>query len=217
MTQSVWTIVVGAGSGTRFGGPKQLADCAGRRVIDWSTAAALTASDGVVLVLPPALISDDGHFETDSGVVTAVPGGETRSGSVRAGLAAVPADAAVIVVHDAARPAASPALFARAVAAVRSGAHSAIPVVPVVDTIRHIDGGVVDRETLVAVQTPQAFAASSLRAAHAGTAEATDDASLVEAAGGLVVHVEGEPANMKITTPADLSAVAATLSREVPS
>jgi 2-C-methyl-D-erythritol 4-phosphate cytidylyltransferase len=123
---------------------------------------------------------------------------------VRAGLARVPDDADVIVVHDGARPLADADLFAAVVRAVHEGADAALPGVPVADTLRSRDGGVVDREGVVAVQTPQAFRAAALRAAHATATEATDDASLVEAAGGKVVVVDGSPSNVKITRPADL-------------
>jgi 2-C-methyl-D-erythritol 4-phosphate cytidylyltransferase len=112
-------------------------------------------------------------------------------------------------VHDAARPFAAPALFEAVVAAVRAGADGAVPGIPVSDTIKRVVGGAVvatlDRDELVAVQTPQAFAAAALRRAHAdGAAEATDDAALVEATGGRVVVVPGDPANTKITLRADL-------------
>ena len=195
----VWSIVVAAGSGRRFGGAKQYEPLAGRRVIDWSLAAARADADGVVLVVAPAHAGD---AEAAADVVVA--GAGTRSGSVRAGLAAVPADAEVVVVHDAARPLAGPELFRDVVAAVRAGADAAVPGVPVVDTLRARTGGTVDRDGLVAVQTPQAFRAAPLRAAHAGKGEATDDASLVEAGGGKVVVVNGSPSNLKITRPDDL-------------
>lgn len=134
---------------------------------------------------------------------------------MRAGLAAVPEAAEVVVVHDGARPAASVALFERVVEAVRAGADAAVPGLPVPDTVKRVRDGVVvetlPRAELVAVQTPQAFRAAALRAAHAQDAEATDDAALVESAGGRVVIVEGEEANRKITTPADIDALAAVL------
>jgi 2-C-methyl-D-erythritol 2,4-cyclodiphosphate synthase len=128
---------------------------------------------------------------------------------VRAGLAHVPDDAAIICVHDAARPFADGHMFARVIAAVAAGADAAIPGVPVTDTIKQVDsvGTVVHtppRAELTAVQTPQAFRAATLRAAHAVGSDATDDAALVEAAGGRVVVVEGDPANRKITDPDDL-------------
>ena len=195
----VWAIIVAAGSGRRFGGAKQYEPLAGRRVIDWSVAAARTVADGVVLVVAP-----DHAGEAEPAADAVVAGADTRSGSVRAGLAAVPSDAEVVVVHDGTRPLADAALFRAVVDAVRAGADAAVPGVPVVDTLRARAGGTVDRDGLVAVQTPQAFRAGPLRAAHAGEAEATDDASLVEAAGGKVVVVNGSPINLKITRRDDL-------------
>ena len=204
LTGPVWTIVVAAGSGSRFGGPKQYEPLAGRPVLEWSLAAARAVSDGVVLVVPP----DD---ERAPGGDVVVAGGSTRSASVRNGLAAVPPDAAVIVVHDAARPLAGIDLFQRVIDAVLDGADGALCAVPVTDTIRQVGGGVVDREQLLAVQTPQAFRAEALRAAHAAGADATDDAALVEAAGGVVVTVPGSPTNIKITNPSDVAVAAAML------
>jgi 2-C-methyl-D-erythritol 4-phosphate cytidylyltransferase len=115
------------------------------------------------------------------------------------------------VIPQGARPLAGADLFARVVGAVRDGADAAVPAVEVTDTLRHRSGGPVDRKGLVAVQTPQAFRAAALRRAHAAEPEATDDASLVEAAGGKVVVVEGSPANLKITRPIDLAIAEALL------
>jgi 2-C-methyl-D-erythritol 4-phosphate cytidylyltransferase len=203
----VWAIVVAGGSGSRFGDsrPKQFLDLGGLRLIDWALAAAGEACDGVIAVLPATHV----HATLVPGVM-AVEGGPTRSASVRAGLAAVPADVSMIVVHDAARPLADPALFERVIAAVRGGADGAVPGVPVADTIKRVDPATgvaletLDRPALRAVQTPQAFAAEVLRRAHAAGGEATDDAALVEAVGGRVVVVEGDPANLKVTGPDDL-------------
>ena len=203
-----WALVVAAGAGTRFGGPKQWAPLAGRRVVDWAIAGVRAAAtwDGVVVVVPP---HDAGAIEVP-GADVIVPGGATRSGSVRAGLAAVPPEAAVVVVHDGARPLAPTVLFEAVVAAVAAGADAALPGVPVTDTVKRVDAGgavveTVDRAGLVAVQTPQAFAADVLRRAHAGAPEATDDAALVEAIGGRVVVVAGDPDNVKLTDAADLA------------
>ncbi len=132
-----------------------------------------------------------------------VAGGATRSASVRAGLAVVPDVANVVLVHDGARPLASRDLFARVVAAVEAGADAVVPGVPVNDSLRRVDGAV-DREGMMAVQTPQGFPAATLRAAHAGGADASDDATLVEAYGGSVVVVDGEADNLKVTRPVDL-------------
>ena len=202
----VWTVVVAGGGGSRFGGPKQYVELAGRRTIDWSLAAARSVSDGIVVVVP----ADDVDVAvTDADAVVA--GGETRSASVRNGLAAVPDDAGVVLVHDAARPAASPALFRAVLTAVRAGADAVVPGVAVTDSLRRRAGGAVDREELVAVQTPQGFDAAVLRSAHASGADATDDASLVEAAGGTVEVVLGETTNVKLTHPDDCVALEATL------
>ena len=208
----IWAIVVAAGSSTRFGRPKQYADLAGRRVLDWSVEAARGACAGVVVVLPPA---DVGIEVTGADEVRA--GGLTRSDSVRAGLAAVPAGAEVIVVHDAARPLARPELWSAVVAEILAGADAAIPGVAVTDTIKRVGAnGVVetiDRRQLVAVQTPQAFRASALRAAHGALGDATDDAALIEAAGGRVSIVAGDPDNLKVTGPGDLDVLAVLLNR----
>jgi 2-C-methyl-D-erythritol 4-phosphate cytidylyltransferase len=205
----VWVIVVAAGSGARFGAPKQYAQLGDRRVLDWSLDAARAVADGVVLV-----VRDD--HETPEEVDVVVNGGATRSASVRAGLDAVPDDAAIVVVHDAARPAASSALFRAVIDAVRAGADGALPGLAVVDTVKRVrDGRVVEtleRAELVTVQTPQAFRASVLRAAHAGGGDATDDGALVEDAGGRVVVVPGDPDNVKVTAPGDLARVREVLS-----
>lgn len=205
---SVWTIVVAAGSGSRFGAEKQYEQLDGRRVIDRACDAARQAGDGLVVVLP----SDDAAAawrSTGPLPERAVCGGATRSDSVRAGLAAVPKSVAIVCVHDAARPLATAELFARVIGAVQDGADGAVPALAVTDTIKVVDGsGTVtatpDRSALVAVQTPQAFAASVLREAHANGDDSTDDAGLVEHAGGRVVVVPGETWNRKITEPDDL-------------
>jgi 2-C-methyl-D-erythritol 4-phosphate cytidylyltransferase len=207
---SVWVIVVAAGTGSRFGRPKQYEALGGRRVLDWSLDAARAVADGIVLVVPA-----DRLASPEPAADAVVPGGATRSASVRAGLASVPVDAEVVVVHDGARPLAGAALFTAGVAAVRGGAEAVVPAVAVTDTLRRRSGGLVPRDDLVAVQTPQAFRAAALRAAHAGEPEATDDASLVEAAGGKVVLVDGWPGNLKITHPLDLVVAGAVLAARV--
>jgi 2-C-methyl-D-erythritol 4-phosphate cytidylyltransferase len=202
----VWAVVVAGGSGQRFGQLKQFASLAGRPVVEWAVAACRPSSSGVVLVVPPGTGDGDRH-----GADRVVEGGTTRAESVSRGLAAVPAEAEVIVVHDAARPLAAEALFRAVIDAVAAlGADGAIPGLPVSDTIKVVDGtstvtATLDRATLVAVQTPQAFSAAVLRRAHArGGSAATDDAALVEALGATVRVVPGDPQNLKITTPADL-------------
>lgn len=195
--------MVAGGSGQRFGQMKQFALLAERPVVEWAVAACRPSSAGVVLVVPRGVGVQVAH-----GADVVVEGGATRAESVRLGLAAVPRTVEVIVVHDAARPLSSPRLWAAVVKAVEEGADGAVPCLAVADTIkqRQDDGRLVtlDRARLFASQTPQAFAAPALRAAHTGGREATDDAALVEALGGQVVHVEGEVTNLKITTHVDL-------------
>lgn len=214
---TVWTIVVAGGSGRRFGSLKQYAELGGRRVLDLAVEVAREVSDGVVIVVP----SEDAAREGG------VAGGPTRTASVRNGLSAVPPDADVILVHDAARPFASVDLFRSVIAAVHAGADGAIPGLPVTDTVKTIEVvesatlglddryaashmamprvvNTPDRATLVAVQTPQAFRADVLRAAYESSLDATDDAVLVESAGGTVVVVPGDVDNRKITHPDDL-------------
>jgi 2-C-methyl-D-erythritol 4-phosphate cytidylyltransferase len=197
--EHVWTIVVAGGTGQRFGTPKQYELLGDLRVIDRSTRTAAAVSEGVVVVVPPADVEREGG----------VAGGATRSDSVRNGLAAVPPQATIVCVHDAARPLADAELFHRVIEAVTDGADGAVPGVAVSDTIKIVDGGVVtatpERDRLVAVQTPQAFRASVLRAAHEHGGSATDDAALVEALGGTVRVVDGDDRNRKITRPDDLA------------
>ena len=212
---SVWTVVVAAGSGTRFGARKQFLDLGGLRVIDHSVATAAAHSDGVVVVLPTDALGET--IGASSAEVVVVAGGASRSDSVRNGLAAVPADCDVVLVHDGARPLASGTVYARVIAAVRAGAVGVVPAVPIADSVRHRRTGAVDRSALVAVQTPQGFDAATLRAAHASGAEASDDATLVEAAGHAVVIVEGDSRNMKLTTPFDLEVARLALIEEAPS
>lgn len=202
---AIWTIIVGAGSGTRFGGPKQYRMLGDRRVLDHSIATARAVSDGLVLVVSP-----DRAGDPEPSVDAVVAGGSSRSASVRAGMAEVPPDAEVVLVHDAARPLADIPLYRRVLDALDGGAVAVVPGMEVVDTMRRRSGGVVDRSELVAVQTPQGFRASVLRDAHAHGDDATDDAGLVERSGQQVVVVEGARSNLKITDPADL-AIAATL------
>jgi 2-C-methyl-D-erythritol 4-phosphate cytidylyltransferase len=203
---TVAALVVAGGRGRRFGGPKQFTILAGLTVSARSVAAARSVADWVVLVVP------EGYQGSGEGADLVVTGGESRADSVRAGLAGC-ADAQIVVVHDAARPLASAQLFAAVVAAVRAGADGAVPGLKVTDTVKRVSAEGADavvsatlsREDLVTVQTPQAFRYDVLVSAHTGRADATDDAALVEAAGGRVVVVEGEEHNLKITGPNDVA------------
>jgi 2-C-methyl-D-erythritol 4-phosphate cytidylyltransferase len=179
--------------------------------------AALSGSiEDAVLVAPESQLETAMRMSAALGdivrVSAVVAGGESRQESTRRGLAAVLADATVVVCHDAARPFASPALYDRVVAAVDGDARGAIPGIRSPDTVKDVREGTVaatfPRDGLVLAQTPQAFDASTLRAAHARAAEegldATDDAMLLEAAGLAVAVVEGEEMNFKITSEADM-------------
>jgi 2-C-methyl-D-erythritol 4-phosphate cytidylyltransferase len=203
---SVAAVIVAAGQGQRYGGAKQFAVLNHDTVTTHSVRAARSVAERVVLVVPT---NYQGNGE---GADVVVVGGATRAASVRAGLEEC-GDADVIVVHDAARPLATPALFASVVDAVLAGADGAIPGLPISDTVKRIqhDGNVTvvtateARDELVTVQTPQAFARDMLIRAHATDDDATDDAALVEALGGRVVVVPGEVDNVKITAPGDLA------------
>ena len=211
-----WAIIVAAGNGSRFGRRKQFAPLHGRPVLAWSLDVARRICAGVVVVVPDGDDVIEGAAEAGLDLADkVVVGGASRSESVRAGLAAVPDDAEVVAVHDAARPLAGLGVWVAALDAVSGGADGAIPVVVVTDTITRVtpDGAhaTLDRTELRAVQTPQAFRAEALRRAHRNGADATDDAALVVAAGGRVVLVEGHAGNLKITTPSDLAVAAALL------
>jgi 2-C-methyl-D-erythritol 4-phosphate cytidylyltransferase len=196
--------LVAAGSGSRLGAsvPKAFVEVAGRPMLEWSLDALRAAGlTEIVVALPAGVQPPPGCL--------AVPGGATRSESVRAALAAAgPGD---VVVHDAARPLVEPETFTRVLAALEH-ADCAIAAAPVADTIKEADDGVVvatlDRSRLWAVQTPQAFRRAPLEAAlrvdEAILARATDDAWLVERAGGTVRVVPTSPANFKVTTAHDL-------------
>jgi 2-C-methyl-D-erythritol 4-phosphate cytidylyltransferase len=217
---SVWAILVAAGRGERLGldQPKAFAKL-GEDPLLAEPLRRLEESgwvDAIVLVAPrgweePAILLAE---ELGCGKVNAcVPGGETRTDSVRAGLAEVPADALVVLVHDAARPLLPEAVIERVLAPLSEGWDGAVPGLAVSDTLKRVgpDGAIAEtvaRDSLYAVQTPQAFPADVLRRAVADDGDATDCAGLVEAAGGRVKVVEGDPQLLKVTTAEDLARVA---------
>ncbi|HCO01975.1 MAG TPA: 2-C-methyl-D-erythritol 4-phosphate cytidylyltransferase [Actinobacteria bacterium] len=219
-----WAVLLAAGSGGRLGGevPKAFVELDGRALLVWSLAALASshAVAGVVVAAPPehlrqtnALVATAGF----PGVLHVVAGGESRQESVRLSLEAVDAATTAVICHDAARPFASPGLFERVLAALRplsAGGDrpidGAVPLIRSPDTVKRVgDGLVVEtiaRAEVGLAQTPQAFTASTLRQVHADATndDATDDASMLEAAGYSVAAIDGEPANFKITTPEDL-------------
>ncbi|HTT59969.1 MAG TPA: 2-C-methyl-D-erythritol 4-phosphate cytidylyltransferase [Acidimicrobiales bacterium] len=207
---SVAAVVVAAGRGTRFGGEKQFLFVDGDTVASRSVSRAREVSDLVVLVVP------EGYRGDGEGADLVVTGGDSRAASVRNGLALC-GDAEIVIVHDAARPNASVELFRAIVRALEEGADAVIPGLAVADTIKRVslDGEktvvieTLDREELIAVQTPQGFRREVLERAHAASDVATDDAGLVEAMGGLVVVIPGEATNLKITHPSDVDRLGA--------
>jgi 2-C-methyl-D-erythritol 4-phosphate cytidylyltransferase len=218
-------VIVAAGRGDRLGleRPKAFAKLNGRPLLAESLER-LEGSDwvdSIVVVAPqeweePSILLAE---EIGAGKVTAcVTGGATRAESVRAGVAEVPEDALVVLVHDAARPVLPPEVVERVLAPLGEGWHGAVPSLPVADTLKRSDADgtvveTVDRTGLQAVQTPQAFLAPVLREALAGELGfATDCAALVEARGGRVRLVEGDARLLKVTTASDLAFVEALLS-----
>jgi 2-C-methyl-D-erythritol 4-phosphate cytidylyltransferase len=217
---SVWAILVAAGSGDRLGADRPKAFVRlGERVLLAEPLERLESSewvDAIVVAAPPdweepAILLAE---ELGAGKVNAVvTGGATRAESVRIALAEVPDEAAVVLVHDAARPLLPEEVLERLLQKLNEGFDGAVPGLPVVDTVKRVERGAVvetlARDGLVAVQTPQAFVAPVLRSAAAG--EGTDCASLVEAKGGRIGVVDGDPRLLKVTTPEDLELVASWL------
>ena len=215
---SVWAVLVAAGRGERFGAdrPKAFVKL-GERVLlaeslerledsDWIDAIVVVAPEG--WEEPSILLAEELGC---SKVSATVAGGATRVESVRVGVAEVPGDAAVILVHDAARPLVTDDVVGRVLAPLGEGWDGAVPALPLADTVKRVENGLVvetiERSGLVGAQTPQAFVASTLRAALAGASGATDCASLVEGRGGRVRVVDGDLRLLKVTSPADLELI----------
>jgi len=216
---ATWALIAAAGSGERLGidRPKAFAVLGGRPLLAESLDRLDRCSliDAIVVAAPPGweepsiLLAEE---IAASKVVACVTGGTTRAASVAAALEEVPDEALVVVVHDAARPLVDDAVVERLFEPLGRGFDGAVPGLPVSDTLKRVrDGAVVEtveRDGLFAAQTPQAFLAPAMRRAFAGdVGAATDCASLVEAVGGRVALVEGDPRLLKVTTPADLALV----------
>jgi 2-C-methyl-D-erythritol 4-phosphate cytidylyltransferase len=199
-SREVWAVLVAAGQGSRFGRPKHDVELDGEPL--WVHAERALRAGGIDEVV---IVGD---------VPGGIEGGPRRRDSVARGLERVPVEVELVLVHDAARPLASPELVARVIQRLSVGdVAGVVPAVPVTDTLKQTEGDAVvrtvDRSSLVAVQTPQGFIASVLRRAHAaGDDNAGDDAMLVEAIGERVAVVAGEPTNLKITYPGDLELAA---------
>lgn len=218
---SVAAIVPAAGRGERLGLglPKALAVVGGLSLVARAVDGLVEGGvDAVVVVAPPGG-EDAMRRALGDRDVTVVPGGDDRVGSVSAALDALPADADVVLVHDAARCLCPPQVVRAVVDAVRAGHRAVIPATPVADTLKRTGPAgqvlaTVDRSDLAAVQTPQGFEPATLRAAHARArarrdagepVAATDDAGLAEDLGVTVVTVPGDPRAFKVTTPLDLA------------
>ena len=223
---SVWAVIAAAGSGERLGldRPKAFANLRGRPLLAESLER-LEASDwidSIVVAAPPDWEEPVILLAEELGcgkVAEAVTGGETRAASVAAAVAVVPDDAAAILVHDAARPVLPEEVIERVLTALNEGWDGAIPVLPIADTIKRVEADrvveTVAREGLAVAQTPQAFVAPVLRGALSDD-EATDCSALVEARGGRVKVVPGDPLLIKVSEPGDLEAVERLLGDAIP-
>ena len=203
-------IIAAAGSGERFGAsiPKALIQLGDRTLIEHAVAALAPVTEQIVITSPAGY--EDRIRELVGEGITVVRGGDTRSESVSRGIAALDPLTDFVLVHDAARALATTDLARRVLATLGEGESAVIPGLPQVDTVKTVDvNGYVlttpDRATMRRVQTPQGFSYSVLKSAHAGGAEATDDAALVESLGVSVRMIEGEERALKITTPDDLA------------
>jgi 2-C-methyl-D-erythritol 4-phosphate cytidylyltransferase len=224
---SVWAVVAAAGRGERLEAdqPKAFAQLGGRPLLAESLER-LEASawiDSIVVVAPPGWEEPVILLAEELGcgkVVASVGGGGSRAASVRIGVTEVAEDAAVMLVHDAARPLVSQLVIERLIAALNEGWDGAVPGLAPSDTVKRVRADTVvetlPRDELRAVQTPQAFVAAVFRDAVAGGGEATDCSALVEAQGGRVTVVEGDPRLLKVTTAEDLALVESWLGRSEP-
>ncbi|MGZ4514813.1 MAG: 2-C-methyl-D-erythritol 4-phosphate cytidylyltransferase [Mycobacterium sp.] len=210
---TVVAVVPAAGSGERLGAgiPKAFCEVDGRTLLDRAVGGLLKSGvvDHVVVAVPAARV--DEAERALGGRATVVVGGADRTTSVSLALAALAGEPEFVLVHDAARALTPPALIVRVVDALRAGHEAVVPALPLHDTIKAVDAngvvlGTPERAGLRAVQTPQGFARDLLLRAYqrAGTADFTDDASLVEHVGGQVQVVDGDPLAFKITTQLDL-------------
>ena len=220
----VGVLVPAAGLGVRLGpgGPKALRELAGEPLLVHAVRGLRACpSVGPVVVAAPAADVEAVRAVLAAYDVVVVAGGAERQDSVRAALGALPADCELVLVHDAARCLTPVAVVEAVVAALRAGAPAVVPVLPVADTVKQVDGervlATVDRSSLRSVQTPQGFCRAVLEQAHAAASSAlTDDAGLVEATGVPVVTVPGAEEAFKVTRPLDLLLAEALLAVTAP-
>ena len=203
-------IIAAAGSGERFGAsiPKALIQLGDRTLIEHAVSAISSVADQIIVTAPSGYEKEIQKLVGDE--ITVVTGGATRSESVRIGLSKVSSGAKYVLIHDAARALASPALAQSVLAALKSGDVAVIPGLAQTDTVKVVSAdGIVtstpDRTSMRKIQTPQGFTYALINQAHAASGEATDDAALVESLGKPVRVIEGEERAIKITTPADMA------------
>ncbi len=209
----VSVIVVAAGEGKRFGDAKPYALLKGKPILEWSLDAFEAHEDVAEVIL---VLRDDSrkkvYSERYTKIVSVVKGGEKRQDSVLSGFRQIdPTKAEKVLVHDGVRPLVSSELIGRIIEAVQEKG-AVVPAVPLKDTVKRVDGQEVkqtlEREKLFCVQTPQGFFYSVLKAAFDQAAEenfyGTEEAALVERTGKKVYVVQGDPKNIKITTPEDI-------------
>lgn len=218
---STWAIIVAAGSGQRYGGePKQFRNLWGKPVVAWSIEVARCVVDSVVVVLPKAYLNDYEAQLRRFGADIIVPGGTTRSESVRCGLKTLEGmGVEEVLIHDGARPLADRDLWIRVLNGLRGVGFSAyelppagvVPAVAITDTIKEVESSVVirtiPRDNLYVVQTPQAFVFEALVKAHQSNVFGTDDAELLERTGQVIRVVQGSTNNIKLTYPEDFEII----------
>ncbi len=225
MARPVTAIIAAAGVGKRLGAdmPKAYVELHGRSLLERSIQAMIRSEivDQILVVISPAMRAYAHNLLHKAGLdraevpIQLVDGGAERFDSVWCGLQAIPDEHGVVLIHDAARALTPPGMIARVSAAVLEGHAGVIPVLPVSDTIKQVEGQFVlntpERSSLMAVQTPQGFDLQALREANRRYFDApssfqpTDDASLMEWAGYPVRCVQGDPMAFKVTTPMDFA------------
>ncbi len=209
-------IIVAAGEGSRFGGPKQFVMAAGKTLLEHALEPFVGAVDQIIVVMSPAVLPDINRYISNPDLLETldlVEGGDSRSESVRKGLAALDESCEVVLIHDGARPLVSVEVIERVKASVVSGASAVVPVTPLSETLYSVEAEALDRSQYRLAQTPQGFRKQVLKEAHSGPHTATDDATLAIEAGYEVSLVDGDIENRKVTFPFDIAAIEYCLNR----